>query len=59
MKEKIIRGLWLSVATALSIMTCVLLKMIVDGSLVAVVITPFAALVAMNIFEYQLKDKGQ
>lgn len=59
MKPSVTRGLWLSVAAVLAIATCLLLKMIIDGSLIAVILTPIAAMVSMNIFEYQLKNKGQ
>lgn len=59
MKSSVTRGLWLSVAAALAIATCLLLKMIIDGSLIAVVLTPVAAMVSMNIFEKQLKGKGK
>lgn len=57
MKSSVTRGLWLSVAAALAITTCLLLKMIIDGSLIAVILTPIAAMVSMNIFENQLNKK--
>lgn len=57
MKEKITRGLWLLLAAALTLATLEFITMIIDGSLIAVVLTPFSALVAMNIFETQLNKK--